>query len=106
MPIVFDVDRAIFQWQVRRGKRMTYAELARQAGISLPTLHRMKNGDMLKADLRKVNEICKVLECEPGDLFQRVETADVITVEHLEGEHKRYQELMDRIRKSGDDLDA
>ena len=74
MPIIVTLDRAIFEWQVRHSQRMTYAELARQTGISLPTLYRMKSGEMNHPDLRKINAICKVLECQPGDLLVRVDT--------------------------------
>ena len=75
MPIIIDLDRAIFEWQAKHGERMTYAELARRADITLPTLHRLKSGDLIHPDMRKINAICKVLECEPGDLLKREDTA-------------------------------
>ena len=74
MPIVIDLDQAIFEWQARHGQRMTYAELAKQAGISIAALYRIKSGSMVRPDLRKINKICKVLECEPWELLMRVET--------------------------------
>ena len=77
MPIIISLDDAIFQWQARHGKRMTYAALARETGIALPTLYRMKSGELSHPDLRKINAICKVLECQPGDVLQRVETNDL-----------------------------
>ena len=74
MPIVIDLDQAIFDWQARHGQRMTYAELAKQAGISIAALYRIKSGSMVRPDLRKINKICKVLECEPWELLMRIET--------------------------------
>ena len=77
MPTFLRLDDALFKWQARHGKRMTYAELARRTGISIPTLYRMKSGELSHPDLRKINEICKALECEPGDVLQRVDTQEL-----------------------------
>ena len=74
MPIVIDLDQAIFDWQARHGERITYAELAKRAGISIAALYRIKSGSMVRPDLRKINKICKVLECEPWELLMRIET--------------------------------
>ncbi len=68
-------DPAIFRWQARHGEKMTYAELAKRAEISEPTIYRLTSGQPTKLDLSKLNRICKVLECGPGDLLERVDTA-------------------------------
>ncbi len=74
MPIKIDLDPAIFQWQAQYNERMTYAELSRRTGISLATLHRIKSGDSTNLNLEKLNEICKVLECDVSDIMRKVET--------------------------------
>jgi DNA-binding Xre family transcriptional regulator len=56
---------------------MTYEELAQHAGITIAALYRIKSGKMLTPDLRKINALCKVLECEPGELIFRVETGEL-----------------------------
>ncbi len=77
MPIKLNLDRAIFQWQAKHNEKLTYAELAKRAGISEPTIYRLTSGQPTKIDLGKLNRICKVLECDPGDLLERVNTADL-----------------------------
>ena len=77
MPIKFNVDSALFRWQAKHNEKMTYAELAKRAGISEPTIYRLTSGQPTKIDLAKLNRICKVLECDPGDLLERVNTADL-----------------------------
>ncbi len=70
MAIKLNLDPAIFRWQARHGEKMTYAELAKLAGISEPTIYRLTSGQPTKLDLNKLNRICKVLECDPGDLLE------------------------------------
>lgn len=94
MPIQIDVDRAIFAWQVRHNKKMTYSELARRAGISIHALNRLRSGDTIAPDLRKVNAICKVLECEPGDLFYRKETDNFDSTALVEAEFEEKRRLI------------
>ena len=74
MSIKLNFDRAIFQWQARHSEKMTYAELAKRAKISEPTIYRLTSGQATKLDLNKLNRICKVLECAPGDLLERIDT--------------------------------
>jgi len=74
MPILVNLENVILKWQSDHNERLTYTDLAWRAGISLPTLNRIKSNKFSKADLDKINRLCKVLECEPGDLLKRVET--------------------------------
>ncbi len=83
MAIRLTLDRAIFHWQAKHGEKMTYSELAKRSGISEPTIYRLTSGQPTKLDLSKLNRICKVLECEPGDLLERVDTA-AISLEEAE----------------------
>ncbi len=76
MSIVINLDRAIYRWQSTHNERLTYTTLARRTGIPLATLNRMKSGNLIYPDLRKIDVLCDVLECEPGDLFQRVNSRE------------------------------
>ncbi len=106
MPVVFDIDHALWKWQVKHGRRMTYADLAKRAGISLPTLYRLKSGEVLQPDLRKVNKLCKVLECEPGDLLLRVDTSEMPgDIELARLDHERREQLLSEIRRLNADQD-
>jgi putative transcriptional regulator len=77
MPTVIYLDQAIFKWQLQHGQRMTFEELAKRAGITRQSLNRLKNGDTIAPDLDKINAICKVLECKPGDILIRQDTHNV-----------------------------
>src|SRR5215813_3766632 len=76
MGIKLSLDPAIYKWQAKHNQKMTYAELAKRAGISEPTIYRLTSGQPTKLDLGKLNRICKVLECQPGDLLERVPTRE------------------------------
>jgi len=77
MPTRIDIEPALLTWQAKHGKRVTYDELAKMAGISIAALYRMKSGEMIAPDLRKINNLCKVLECEPGDIIVRDVTTQI-----------------------------
>jgi len=67
--IQVNLDRVIGIWQAKHGERMTYTRLAEEAGITLASLNRLKNGGLIFVDTRKVSAICDVLECELDDLL-------------------------------------
>ena len=103
MPTYIHIDKALFEWQAKYGQRLTNEDLAERAGISIAALYRMKSGDMLQPDLRKINELCKVLECEPGDIIvrettrpidekMRLEVERIELLREIEQSHKRKQE--------------
>src|SRR5690606_39187592 len=104
MPTYINIEKALFEWQAKHGQRMTNEELADRAGLSIAALYRMKSGDMLQPDLRKINELCKVLECEPGDIIMREPTRPIdeamrLEVERLEILHEleeKFQRKRDR----------
>lgn len=94
MPIVIEIDRALLRWQGNHGRRMSYSELASLAGLSLPTLNRYKAGEVNKADLEKINRLCKVLECEPGDLLRRVSSR---RLDQIDEENRQMQEMLEQL---------
>jgi DNA-binding Xre family transcriptional regulator len=89
MPTFIDIEPALLRWQAKYKRRMTYDELAAMAGISIAALYRMKSGDMIAPDLRKINQLCKVLECEPGEIIVRKETAELDANTSLELERQQ-----------------
>ena len=93
MPIFFNIDNMVLQYQAKHNRRLTTQELADLTSIPLPTLNRFKGNYIKKADLEKINKLCKVLECEPGDLIKRIKTSK------FEGdrESQEYQEMLDGI---------
>ena len=100
MAIVIELDKPLLKWQARYGKRMTYAELAKRTDISLPTLYRLKAGKVTHPDLRKLNRLCKVLECEPADIF-RVEDTNEETLEEVKDRLEKRARMVKRVRRAG-----
>jgi DNA-binding Xre family transcriptional regulator len=89
MPTFIDIEPALLRWQAKYKRRMTYDELAAMAGISIAALYRMKSGDIITPDLRKINQLCKVLECEPGEIIVRDKTAELDGGTSLEVERQQ-----------------
>ncbi len=99
MPIRLNLDPAILRWQARHEEKLTYAELAKRAGISEPTIYRLTSGQPTKLDLGKLNRLCKVLECEPGDLLDRIVTAPG-SLEQAELEMRERTEALETIERN------
>lgn len=100
MPTTINIEPALFRWQAKYNRRLTYEELAQMAGISIAALYRMKSGEMITPDLRKINELCKVLECEPGEIIVREETSATDEITRLEVEHIEVLKEIERKIKS------
>ena len=50
-------------------RKMSSLELAQQIGITPANLSILKTGKAKAIRLSTMNEICRVLDCQPGDLF-------------------------------------
>lgn len=100
MPTYINIEPALLRWQAKHGQRLTNEELAERAGISIAALYRLKSGEMIAPDLRKINEICKVLECQPGEIIVREPTGPVDELTSLEVERiEILKEIEERIRR-------
>ena len=53
-------------------KRVKIAELSRETGVNRGTLTRIYNESAERIELEAVNELCKFLDCQPGDLFEYI----------------------------------
>lgn len=53
-------------------RKMSSLELAQQIGITPANLSILKTGKAKAIRLSTMNEICRVLDCQPGDLFSYV----------------------------------
>ena len=54
-------------------RRMTLTELSERVDITLANLSILKTGKARAVRFSTLEAICKVLECQPGDLLQFVE---------------------------------
>lgn len=80
MPIVLRLD------QVMADRKMSLNELAEKVGITNVNLSRIKTGKIRAIRFSTLYMICKVLDCQPGDILEFVldpEDEDVIMGDDL-----------------------
>jgi len=64
MPIVINLDVMLAK------RKMSLTELSEKVGITMANLSILKSGKAKAIRFSTLNEICKVLECQPGDLME------------------------------------
>ena len=67
MAIIINLDMMLAK------RKMTSAELASRIGLTQANLSILKTGKAKAIRLSTMNEICRVLNCQPGDLFSFTE---------------------------------
>ncbi len=53
-------------------RKMGVTELSQAVGVTLPNISILKNGRAKAIRLETLNKICRVLDCQPGDLLEYV----------------------------------
>ncbi|HHW66856.1 helix-turn-helix domain-containing protein [Defluviitalea raffinosedens] len=66
MAIIIRLDRILAD------RKMQLNELAEKVGISIVNLSNLKTGKVKAIRFSTLNEICRVLECQPGDILEYV----------------------------------
>ncbi|HMB69949.1 MAG TPA: helix-turn-helix transcriptional regulator [bacterium] len=66
MPIRVNLDLLLVK------RRMTLTELAGRVGITLANLSILKTGKARAVRFSTLESICKVLNCQPGDVLEHV----------------------------------
>lgn len=67
MAIIVRLDR------VMADRKISLNELAEKVNLTNVNLSNLKNGKMKGIRFETMNSICKVLNCQPADLFEYVE---------------------------------
>lgn len=57
-------------------RKMSMTELSHRVGITMANLSILKNGKAKAVRFSTLNEICKVLRCQPGDILVYEEGED------------------------------
>lgn len=57
-------------------RKMSLNELSEKVGISIVNISKLKNGHVSAIRFSTLNGICKVLNCQPGDILEYVEDND------------------------------
>ncbi len=56
-------------------RKMSLNELSAQVGITISNLSILKTGKAKAVRLETLDAICKVLNCQPGDILEYVDTS-------------------------------
>jgi len=67
MAIIIRMDR------IMADRKVSLNILAEKVEMSNVNLSNLKNGKMKGIRFETINSICRVLECQPGDLFEYIE---------------------------------
>lgn len=51
-------------------RKMSLTELSKEVGITMANLSILKNGKAKAIRFSTLEEICRVLECQPGDILE------------------------------------
>lgn len=63
MPIVVNLDVMLAK------RKMSLTQLSEKAGITISNMSILKSGKAKAIRFSTLEEICKILECQPGDLI-------------------------------------
>ncbi|MEO7531884.1 MAG: helix-turn-helix transcriptional regulator [Sediminibacterium sp.] len=64
MPIVVNLDVMLAR------RKMSLTELSERVGITIANMSILKSGRAKAVRFSTLEEICKVLECQPGDILE------------------------------------
>ena len=70
MPIVVTLDVMLAR------RKMNLTELSERIGITIANMSILKSGKAKARRFSTLEEICKVLECQPGDLLEYMNEKD------------------------------
>lgn len=60
-------------------RKMSATELSKKLGITMANLSILKNNKAKAVRFTTLNEICKVLDCQPGDILEYVQDEEEST---------------------------
>lgn len=64
MAIILKLDEVMLK------RKMSLKELSEQVGVANVNLSKIKTGKVSAIRFSTLNEICRVLECQPGDILK------------------------------------
>ena len=70
MPIVVNLDVMLAR------RKMSLTELSERVGITIANLSILKSGKAKAIRFSTLEEICKILDCQPGDILEYMERRD------------------------------
>ncbi|MES2372391.1 MAG: helix-turn-helix transcriptional regulator [Bacteroidota bacterium] len=70
MPIVVNLDVMLAR------RKMSLTELSERVGITIANMSILKSGKAKAIRFSTLEEICKILECQPGDILEYMDNKD------------------------------
>lgn len=70
MPIVVNLDVMLAR------RKMSLTELSERVGITIANMSILKSGKAKAIRFSTLEEICKILECQPGDILEYMNDVD------------------------------
>jgi putative transcriptional regulator len=70
MPIVVNLDVMLAR------RKMSLTELSERMGITIANMSILKSGKAKAIRFSTLEEICKILECQPGDILEYMNDKD------------------------------
>lgn len=70
MPIVVNLDVMLAR------RKMSLTELSERVGITIANMSILKSGKAKAVRFSTLEEICKILECQPGDILEYMDDVD------------------------------
>lgn len=70
MPIVVNLDVMLAR------RKMSLTELSERVGITIANMSILKSGRAKAIRFSTLEEICRVLDCQPGDILEYMNDAD------------------------------
>lgn len=64
MSIIINIDVMLAK------RKMSVTQLSNQVGITIANISVLKNGKAKAIKLSTLNQICKALDCQPGDILE------------------------------------
>lgn len=68
--IIFNIDVMLAK------RKMSVTELAEKVGFTMANISLLKNGKIKALKISTLNKLCRVLECQPSDLLEYVDTEE------------------------------
>ena len=63
--------------EFREGRRITFAEVSKETGVSTATLTRVANRPGYNTNTDTIDRLCRYLECNPSQLLQHLPDSDL-----------------------------
>lgn len=68
--LVFNIDVMLAK------RKMSVTELSNELGLTLANVSILKNGKAKAVKVSTIEQLCRILKCQPGDLMEYVEDED------------------------------